>query len=177
MHGLILCSGYGKRLGKLTKNTPKPMIKVGGKPVVQHLIDLLRKHGVGTIHLSVHYLAEKFAPIIKKNKDIWLWCEMELTGERGLLDDMHHLLTNNDFIVMNGDTLTDLDITEMYLCHRLARSHVTRAMDYDTYTGTKIISWKNVWRGKELCYQVGDTYWQDMGTKSGLRKARRHYKG
>ena len=59
---VILCGGKGTRLGKLTKNLPKPMVNVSGKPFLEHLIIQLKKNGVKNIILLIGYKGE----IIKK---------------------------------------------------------------------------------------------------------------
>ena len=56
MKAILLCGGYGTRLGTLTKNLPKPLIKVGGKPVLEHIIDRLNLHGINEIIINTHYL-------------------------------------------------------------------------------------------------------------------------
>ena len=59
MKGLILSAGLGTRLGPLTKDTPKPMIKVAGYPVLEHLVFHLHRYGITKIIVNLHYKPEK----------------------------------------------------------------------------------------------------------------------
>src|SRR5690606_37400193 len=56
---ILMAGGEGKRLRPLTENTPKPLLKVGDKPIIEYNIDRLQNVGVKNIHLSVNYLAEQ----------------------------------------------------------------------------------------------------------------------
>ena len=57
---VILCGGQGKRLNYLTKNTPKPLLKVNGIPFIEYLINNLSRHGIKEIILLCGYLGHKF---------------------------------------------------------------------------------------------------------------------
>ena len=59
MKSMILAAGYGKRLGNLTQDTPKPLIKVKGKALIDFHIEKLIAIGCNKIVINVHYLAEK----------------------------------------------------------------------------------------------------------------------
>ncbi len=59
MKAVILAAGRGKRLAPYTDTVPKPMVEVGGAPMLKHILDRLRAVGVREVHLVVHYLAEK----------------------------------------------------------------------------------------------------------------------
>ena len=68
VHAIIMAGGKGERLLPLTLDTPKPMLEVCGKPIIEHNIDLLAKYGIGNLHISVNYLKDaiKKDSIIKK---------------------------------------------------------------------------------------------------------------
>ena len=55
---MIMAGGFGKRMGDLTKETPKPMLKVKGKPILEHMINLAKEQGFSKIYISVYYLSE-----------------------------------------------------------------------------------------------------------------------
>lgn len=65
---MIFCAGFGTRMGELTKQQPKPMLHLGGRPMVDFTIDIVRDAGVKSIFANTHYLAEKIEPhLAEKN--------------------------------------------------------------------------------------------------------------
>lgn len=114
---ILMAGGEGKRLRPLTENTPKPLLKVGDKPIIEYNIDRLSKVGVKNIHLSVNYLAEQlreyFKDGISKNLNIKYVQEDKPLGTIGsvlLVKDFKH----DDIIVMNSDLLTNIDFADFY---------------------------------------------------------------
>ncbi len=65
-HGMILAAGLGRRMLPITLKTPKPLIKLGNKNLLERSIDLLINHGVEEIAINVHYLADQIINFIKK---------------------------------------------------------------------------------------------------------------
>ena len=65
---LIMAGGYGKRLGEKTKNKPKPLVNVKGKPLLEHVFNNVEKLKVQNIFISVHYLKEQIHDFLKKTK-------------------------------------------------------------------------------------------------------------
>ena len=63
MYSIILAGGFGKRLGKITKKVPKPLLKIGKKPFIFYLLDSLEKHGFKYAIICVHYLKKQFKDI------------------------------------------------------------------------------------------------------------------
>ena len=63
---MIFAAGFGTRMGPLTADTPKPMLEVGGGPMVDIAIDFARQAGIGTIVANTHYLHERIAPHLSK---------------------------------------------------------------------------------------------------------------
>ena len=59
MKAVLLAAGFGKRLGSLTKKTPKPLIEVQGKPLIDYHLEKLIKAGFNSVSINVHYMAEK----------------------------------------------------------------------------------------------------------------------
>ena len=67
-HAMILAAGFGTRMKPLTLETPKPLIKVGGKNLLERSINLLENHGVEQIIINVHHLADQIEKFILKVK-------------------------------------------------------------------------------------------------------------
>jgi len=167
IHALIFCAGLGTRLGKLTKDTPKAMIKIGDKPILEHLVDHLNKYDIDDIAVNLYYKPEK---IVKHfGKRLTYFYEPELLGE-ARTEKRAKFWLGEQYILMNGDTLTDININDMIDKMLFLNGNVA-AYDGAVYTG---ITLKNVKYDKTFNVEFGN-YWQDMGTPDGLRKARKDY--
>ena len=117
----LMAGGFGTRLYPLTKDTPKPLLKVGEKPILEIILEQFIKHGFHRFFISVHYKGEMikdhFGDGSKWNVSIEYIDESSPLGTAGALG----LLPNNDeelpFIVMNGDVLTNLDFRRLIEFH------------------------------------------------------------
>ena len=114
----ILAGGLGTRLGALTRQTPKPMLPVGGKPFLEYLVWNLRRHGITSIVLSVGHLSPRIITHFKDGSDFGVHIEYvaEETplGTGGALkraEDKFH----GSFLVLNGDTLFDFNYLDLAL--------------------------------------------------------------
>jgi len=114
---VLMAGGEGKRLRPLTESTPKPLLIVGDKPIIEHNIDRLINVGIKNINLSINYLGEQiinyFGNGSKKNASIRYVKEDKPLGTIGSI-----LLVNafihDDIIVMNSDLLTNIDFADFY---------------------------------------------------------------
>lgn len=123
---IVLAGGKGTRLGALTRETPKPMIPVGGKPFIDYLLWNLERHGIRDIILSVGYLHEQFGPVAGQwgRARVRTVRETEPLGTGGAL---RHCLPQLDesFLVLNADTMFDMNLLDLPL---LLRGDVRAAM-------------------------------------------------
>jgi len=128
---VILAGGLGTRLRPLTLDTPKSMIDVHGKPLVEHLIDLFKKFGVTDIYLNVGHLKEKIMDYFKDGSDfgvsIFYIEEDEPLGTAGGIKKGAKEFTE-PFFVSNGDELKDFDLDEMKKVHEKNNAWVTIAL-------------------------------------------------
>ncbi|NMM45580.1 NTP transferase domain-containing protein [Rhodospirillaceae bacterium KN72] len=116
---LIMAGGFGTRLGERTKTTPKPLLPVGGKPILEHILARLEEYGIQKVEISVHYLAEQIQDFVTKrnnNCDIELVRETEPLGTAGSLS-LIGKPTIEPILVMNADVLTDVDFGAMVEHH------------------------------------------------------------
>ena len=105
---VILCGGEGSRLGNITKKIPKPLIKVNGKPFLEHQINHLKKFGFKKFLLLCGYQGKKFVSKYKNNKNIKVIVEREKFDTGGaLLNSVKKL--ENKFLLYNGDTFADFN--------------------------------------------------------------------
>ena len=112
-----MAGGKGTRLKPLTIDTPKPLLKIADKPIIEYNIDRLNEFGVKNLHISVKYLGEQLEDFFKdgssKNMKInYLW-EDEPLGTIGAAHKIKDL--KHDFLlVMNSDLLTNIDFEDMF---------------------------------------------------------------
>lgn len=117
---LIFAGGYGVKLRPLTYEIPKPLIPVHGKPIIEHQINMLKRHGIGRVILSLGYMHEKVVDYINKKNmgiDIEYVIESEPYGTAGALYNSRNFIKGT-FIAMNVDTLMNPDITEISDFHK-----------------------------------------------------------
>ena len=124
---LIMAGGYGKRLGNLTKNCPKPMLKINKKPILHYIIEKAVKENFNNIFISVHYKHEViqnyFGDGKKFNANITYIVENEELGTGGCLRLMP--IIKEPFVVINGDILTKLKFRDILNFHNATASDVT----------------------------------------------------
>lgn len=115
---VILAGGLGTRLGEATRQTPKPLLAVGGRPMLEHLVWNLRRHGVDDIILSVGHLAhrieEHFGDGSAFGVRIRYVVEASPAGTGGALKLCADLLAPR-FAMLNGDTLFDFNLLDLAL--------------------------------------------------------------
>lgn len=108
MKVIILAGGKGTRLPQSAKNIPKPLVKVGSKTMLQHQLDLLKKHNLSDIKFSLGYKADQ---IIKYLNDKYEYViEPEPLGTGGAIKFAANDL-KEEFMVLNGDILSEMDFT------------------------------------------------------------------
>jgi len=118
MKAAILAGGFGKRLRPYTNTVPKPLIKVGGKPIIEYQVEWLKKQGIKEFIFLVGYKSEKIIEYFgngdRHGVKIEYSIEKEALGTGGAIKNAQDYLANEDlFIVLNGDILTDLRILPM----------------------------------------------------------------
>lgn len=172
MLGLIYCAGYGTRLGELTKEIPKVMVDVAGKPCLEWIVEKFEKSGIKKIIINTHWLPLK---IMEYFGDRLLYTfEPELLGEYNTLNRLEKWLKDEFVCVCNGDTLSDISLELMTnLC--VSENMSVRFMDGDVYAGYSILHPDYFFGHRKFTNLITDAYWVDIGTPKGLREARRHY--
>ncbi len=122
MRAVILAAGLGTRLRPLTNTVPKVMVEVGGKPVLEHLIRLCRKHGISDIVLTLGYLPQVIRNYFGDGQNLGVnikyTLEEEMLGGAGVLSLARRYTLSEPFFVLNGDVLTNVDLDEMYKFHK-----------------------------------------------------------
>lgn len=124
----LMAGGFGKRLAPLTNDRPKPMLSVGGKPMLETILDGFIAAGFNRFYISVFYLAEQikahFGDGSKWNVTIRYVEESEPLGTGGALGLLPDI-ANLPLIMMNGDIITQLDYNAMLEFHERQAGEIT----------------------------------------------------
>jgi mannose-1-phosphate guanylyltransferase / phosphomannomutase len=120
MKAVIMAGGEGTRLRPLTSNAPKPMLPVADRPMMQHVIHLLRRHGFDEIVVTVAFLASAIKNEFGDGSDYGVHIvyadEPTPLGTAGsVLNAKEHL--DERFLVISGDVITDVDLTKIVALH------------------------------------------------------------
>lgn len=121
MQAVIMAGGEGSRLRPLTSNMPKPMLPVANRPLMEHIIMLLRKHGVTDVVATVQFLSSVIRNYFGDGSDLGVSLSYATEdvplGTAGSVYGARDLL-NGPFLVISGDALTDIDLDEVVRFHR-----------------------------------------------------------
>lgn len=127
---ILMAGGKGERLRPLTLTTPKPLLEVGGRAIIDRNIDALAAVGVSRIRVTVNYMAEKlekhFAASPREGVEVECVREPMAMGTIGSASLIRHR-TDGTTIVMNSDLLTSVDFEQLYLTHRTTGADITIA--------------------------------------------------
>jgi dTDP-glucose pyrophosphorylase len=124
---VVMAGGLGMRLRPLTDDMPKPMLPVGGRPVMEILVEQLRHIGVKRIHVSTHFQAEKIMDHFGKGESFGVeidYVQEDVPlGTGGALGLMER--PDEPVLVINGDILTQVDFQSMFAFHQDHRADMT----------------------------------------------------
>ena len=123
----LLAGGFGRRLWPLTKNTPKPMIKVNNKPIIELKLENAKNQGFKNFYVSVFYKKEKIINHLKDRKeykDIKYTHETKPLGTAGSLK-LIKKNTNLPIIVTNGDTILNINFSDLLTFHKKKKAFAT----------------------------------------------------
>lgn len=128
MKALIMAGGEGARLRPLTCDQPKPMVPLLGRPMMEYIIKLLKKHQFQELAVTLQYLPERIKGHFGSGED-WgvslnYFLEKEPLGTAGSVKNAASMLTET-FLVISGDCLTDIDLTEALHFHHRKKALVT----------------------------------------------------
>ncbi|MGZ4539308.1 MAG: sugar phosphate nucleotidyltransferase [Blastococcus sp.] len=129
---VIMAGGRGSRLGPLTQNTPKPLMRVAGRPILEWIILNLVSSGIRDVYVSVNYLADQIEDQLGDGSKLgcrvdYLREELEsplgTAGSLSMLREQHH--PQDPIIVMNGDLMVQFDVGDLVRAHGERSSAVT----------------------------------------------------
>jgi dTDP-glucose pyrophosphorylase/predicted transcriptional regulator len=132
---VLMAGGLGSRLGELTENCPKPLLKVGNKPILENILESLIEHGFYRFCISVNYKADIVEEYFGNGKqwgvNIDYLREDKKLGTAGALS-LLSVVPDLPVVVMNGDILTKLSFTSLLEFHQSQKAMATMCVrEYD----------------------------------------------
>ncbi len=131
MKAVIMAGGEGTRLRPQTSNLPKPMLPLVGRPMMEHIVSLLRRHGITDIVVTVAFLPNAIRSYFGDGSELGVRMvyatEETPLGTAGSVRNARDELTER-FLVISGDVLTDIDLTSMLQFHEKNNALATLAL-------------------------------------------------
>jgi dTDP-glucose pyrophosphorylase len=146
-HVVIMAGGYGKRLGAFTKKCPKALLKFNNKPLLQHILEHVKKNNFYNIQISVFFLKNMIKNFISKKNNFSLKVKfieeknpMGTIGSIGLIKNI-----SDNFLVLNCDVISEVDLNELLKFHKKNKSILTIGVKHFQYKNPYgvIVSKKN----------------------------------
>lgn len=130
IQAMVMAGGLGRRLTPLTEEVPKPMLPVGDRPLLEHIINQLRESGIQRINITTHYKSEKIREHFGDGHDFGVEIQyvsegrpLGTAGAVGLIEPLEEPL-----LVINGDILTSVDYRAMLTYHQEHNADMTVAV-------------------------------------------------
>ena len=124
-----MAGGEGTRLRPMTANQPKPLLPVANRPVMEHVLRLLRRHGFDETVVTVQFLANLVRTYFGDGEELGMHLryatEQVPLGTAGSVANAEDALRDEAFLVISGDALTDIDLTALVRAHRSTGALVT----------------------------------------------------
>lgn len=195
MKVLILTAGLGTRLRPVTNDIPKPLISIGGKIVLQHIIDHLTSQGFQKqdIGINLHWMPLQ---IMQKFPGLYYLPEPQILGTAGTIKKLESWFSD-PFFVCNGDTINSINFREMLGEHCIQQASVTVYTKKDAIrSGGTYLFKKHILSyipenteysiheqliptleqiGEKIVLYKPDVPYFDIGTPKGLQEARRYF--
>ena len=122
MKAMILAAGVGSRLDPLTRAIPKPMVPIVNRPVIEHIVLDLKKHGFDDIRVNVHYLGDVIEQGLGDGSRLGVRIsyahENKLWGDAGSVKRSEEFFAGETFLVVGGDDISDIDLSGLMQRHR-----------------------------------------------------------
>jgi N-acetyl-alpha-D-muramate 1-phosphate uridylyltransferase len=173
MKAMILAAGLGTRLKPFTNAHPKALTNINGKTLLQRNIEYLAKYGIKDVIINVHHFPEQIEKLLKKNKGFG--SKITISDERDAILETGGGLkkaawffggSDDPFVVMNVDVLTDMDLHEMITEHKnlhpvatlaVTTRHTSRYFLFDEMPD--LCGWKNEKTGEQKISRQATKYY------------------
>ena len=161
MQAMIFAAGLGTRLKPITDTMPKALVKVGGEPLLKHVIMKMKNAGFERIVVNVHHFADQIIDYLKANDNFRL--DICVSDERDMLLDtgggikkaMHFFDLNSPILIHNVDILSNIDLRCLYEKGRntdatllVSRRKTKRYLLFSKDASRLLYGWKNIETGE-----------------------------
>jgi NDP-sugar pyrophosphorylase family protein len=120
MKALVLAAGYGTRLRPYTNHTPKPLFSIAGRPLLDIIIDNLKKAGCEAVIINTHHLHREIEAFVAARSfplPVTTRYEPQILGTGGAIKNVADFWDHRPFMVMNADIVADIDLADVYRTH------------------------------------------------------------
>jgi mannose-1-phosphate guanylyltransferase/phosphomannomutase len=129
MKAVVMAGGEGTRLRPMTANQPKPLLPVVNRPIMEHVLRLLKRHGFSETVVTVQFLAALVRNYFGDGEELGMSLQYATEevplGTAGSVKNAEEALRDDRFLVISGDALTDIDLSEMVRFHKKNGALVT----------------------------------------------------
>ena len=128
MKVVILAGGFGTRLSEYTDTIPKPMVPIGGKPIIEHIMEIYSYYGHKEFYIALGYKGDVIKQYFKNFKKDWKINLIDTGSDTftgGRLKRLQKYLLNESFMLTYGDGLSNINITELIKFHQTHKKMVT----------------------------------------------------
>tara|TARA_A100001011_G_C14278589_1_gene830487 strand:- start:1097 stop:1795 length:699 start_codon:yes stop_codon:yes gene_type:complete len=128
MKVVILAGGFGTRLSEYTESIPKPMVPIGNKPMIEHIMNIYASYGHKEFYIALGYKGEVIKEYFKKIKNEWKIHLIDTGADTytgGRLKRLKQYLSNETFLLTYGDGLSSIDINELIKFHQEHKKIIT----------------------------------------------------
>lgn len=164
---VILSAGMGTRLGDLTRNLPKVMVPIAGKPMLEHHVEWLKRFGVREFHFNLHYLggviSDYFEDGARWDVRISYHHEERLLGTAGALHGFRSEL-DDTFLVQYGDVFSRLDLDRFTAFHRERAAAASLVVHPSSHPhDSDIVELETDGRIRHIHHKPGDAHFGNLG--------------
>lgn len=174
MKALIFAAGKGTRLKPFTDHHPKALALVNNVPLLERNIKYLQQFGINDFVINIHHFGSQIVDFLKENHNFGAKIQISDESEElletggGLVFAKEFLENEDDFLIMNADILTNLDIINFVKYHQLRKEMVTLAVS-DRKSSRKLLfdetqllkGWKNLQTGEQRLAEF-DNHFQEL---------------
>jgi len=129
LRAMVLAAGVGSRLEPLTTQIPKPLVPIANVPVMEHILQLLKRHDFSEVCANLYYLPDQIENYFQDGSALGIQLhflrEEELSGDAGGVRACRKFLGDSTFIVLMGDSLTDCDLSALVSEHKARKALAT----------------------------------------------------
>lgn len=164
MKAMVLCAGMGTRLGKLTQRTPKPLLRIGHRTILEHILANLRRHGFDQVVINLHFEADQIRTALGSGERhgvrITYSHENNLLGTAGAVGKMRHFFAGDEsFLVHYGDIVTNEDFSALAATHRAQDALLTMLVHQRRKSNSAVVLDEEN-RVREFWERPGSDFWE-----------------